>query len=74
MGLRDLIRTKIDPDEAGRVALIRVKISSGNAGFERAVLPGAAEYDCFLQKSCQVNELETSIGQKQFKKGQIKAE
>jgi hypothetical protein len=33
-----------------------------------------AEYDCFLQKSCQVNELETSIGQKQFKKGQIKAE
>jgi len=62
MGLRDLIKTKIDPDEtllglkltwtrngvkidpdkAGRVALIRVKISSGNAGFERAVLPGAS--------------------------------
>jgi len=36
---------KIDPDEAGRVALIRVKILSGNAGFERAVLPGAEVLD-----------------------------
>jgi len=41
LGLK-LTRTR--PDEAGRVALIRVKISSGNAGFERAVLPGAILY------------------------------
>jgi len=36
---------KIEPDEKWRTGH-GVKISSGNAGFERAVLPGACKYNC----------------------------